>query len=253
LENFALAANDAEFATLPQTESGTSTDCLSPAANDGGFANPEGEKEDISLANVGADNLSYTQSVARRIKEERQKAKDELVNEIYGHLGLASYAAYREAVGKDGSLARAEEPDFSHAGEVNENGLNAQEQVVLEQYRQEAQYHQDAILADLALRSDKDWGSIYTPMADEVKAMAVKNGCDLEAAFLVLLGERIGDILRQSQYAAEQKALEKIAAQRMQSPGSVANDNVPLANPYGNLSNEEFAGLVERVKQKPKV
>ena len=195
------------------------------AANNEGFANPDEAANEQIGGNASAPlsaepaapeqalgGKDLTRLVARRIKEERQKARQDLVTEIFG--SAEACAAYQEQ----------------------------QEQIQLNQQ----DLTESAFLAELALASDPELGEHYLQLADQVKELSEQYQVDLESAFLVTLGQQLPELLAAERLQSEQQLLQKLAANAA-TPGSL-QDAMPNNGGILALSDQEFTALVERVK-----
>ncbi len=199
------------------------------AAKEEGFANPQGADnieetarpprgETPSLPREKAEGL--TQNVARRIKEERQKAKEEFMADVFG--SEEEFNLYKEA--KREKAAREEQ----------------MQREALENYRSLEEAY-----TKMALASDPVTGEIFKNWEKEINEFSQKLEIEDEAAFLFLLGKRLPDILAKEREKAEQDILAKII-ESQKTPGSLSGgeENFRLSA----LNDKEFALLLEKVK-----
>lgn len=166
---------------------------------------------------------TQTQAFAHRLKEETTKARDAVIAEL-GYVNpttgvpIKTYAEYQQAV-KDkeyqeqyGIDPNTVKPLFE---EWKQNDPDFQE---LSRLKQERIIEQQ----DTALKNDPIKGDLYKQWEKDVKAQAKTIGCDLRTSFLLMLENKLGDVLTGAKTKAEQEAINKIAANGASSPGSLA-------------------------------
>lgn len=201
-----LAANVGEFAA-PEGAANEGEGARSPAAEEAAAV------EGVTMEQGAEAGKGWTRKVARRIKEEREKARDELMTELFGSVeGCEEYRRQRQL-------------DETVAADREEAGL----------------------LAELALAADPQLGDCYLELADQVQELAGEYGMDLESAFLVTLRQKLPELLQAERQKGEQQLLAKLQ-QNAVTPGSLADGAGREAGLFA-LSDREFADMVARVKR----
>ena len=206
-----LAANGEELATFHG------------AANDEALAPPSAEV----AADPGAmPELNLTQKMARRIKEERQKAAEQALVELFGSVEAAE--AYRRGL-TENAAAAAE----AAAGEAEPAGAA---EAQLQAWQQE-----------LALALAPVSGEYYRRWQGEVAELAARAHTDNATAFTLLLRERLPVIVAEVRADAEQGALARLRRSAA-SPGSLASA-AAVEDSWQTLSDAQFSALVARVRR----
>lgn len=204
---------------------------LDLAANRGEIANPEGAAnegesapplavQDAASAEhaepaVYTDDTGkgWTRKVAQRIKEERERARQDLIAELF------------------------DSPEACEAYRTERR----------QQAAQQVEAQEAALYAELALAADPVLGEHFLTLEEEVRNVAERYDADLESAFLLVLREKLPELLQAERQKGEQQLLQKLEANGM-GPGSLA------AGPSGGtgvfaLDEGEFSELVARVKR----
>jgi hypothetical protein len=173
-------------------------------------------------------------------REAEQKAKDNMIEEMYGQThGIHTYAEYQRAVQEQKRQQEAEQkgidPQFYNQFMEMQEKLNSieREKTFIEQ---EAQ-----------LTSDPVKGNLYSQWKDDVKSVSQNFGVDLNTAFTLLLSERLGDILGQTSQKAQQETIQKINSNATSSPGGLSSEASHTKDSVSNMSTKDFKELQERV------
>lgn len=165
---------------------------------------------------------TQTQAFAHRLKEETAKARDAVIAEL-GYVNpttgvpIKTYAEYQQAVkdkeyqeqyGIDPNTVKPlfeewkqSDPDFQELSRLK------QERIIEQQ--------------DTALKNDPIKGDLYKQWETDVKTQAKTIGCDLRTSFLLMLENKLGDVLTGAKSKAEQEAIQKITTNGSSSPGSL--------------------------------
>lgn len=165
---------------------------------------------------------TQTQAFAHRLKEETTKARDAVIAEL-GYVNpttgqpIKTYTEYQQAVkdkeyqeqyGIDPNTVKPlfeewkqSDPDFQELSRLK------QERIIEQQ--------------DNALKNDPIKGDLYKQWETDVKAQAQTIGCDLRTSFLLMLENKLGDVLTGTKSKAEQEAIQKITTNGSSSPGSL--------------------------------
>lgn len=165
---------------------------------------------------------TQTQAFAHRLKEETTKARDAVIAEL-GYVNpttgqpIKTYAEYQQVLkdkeyqeqyGIDPNTVKPlfeewkqSDPDFQELSRLK------QERIIEQQ--------------DTALKNDPIKGDLYKQWETEVKTQAKTIGCDLRTSFLLMLENKLGDVLTGAKTKAEQTAIQKIATNGASSPGSL--------------------------------
>ncbi len=210
-----MAANGEDFATLQEAM----------IRNEEGNASPSEEPaltpEPVATGGKRQGRENWTQNVARRIREERRKAQEELVNQVFGSpQELEQYQRQQEQ--------------------------QAQDRVQREQAQQDYFQAMEDAYCHLDLASRPGCGPIYQAWQKEVEAWATTYEVDRETAFLLLLGERLPEILERQRQQVEENLLAELLVAG-QSPGGLA-DNGSSKPSLTALDDEQFARLLAQVK-----
>ncbi len=203
-----------------------------PTSKPEGFAPPsmDGEKEGEKTLQTALDNakegnseeaVAMTQKVARRIREERQRAKTELIAELFG-----SEAGLEKFKEEQAARQRADE-----AQRIADSGAAAE---------------LDALYTRLALCAEPNTGPLFCEWQADIDQLAQSEEIGLETAFLFLLRQRLPDILRAERERVEQETVAKIIASSV-GPGSLSAP-AEEAPAFSGLSDREFELLLAKVK-----
>ncbi len=171
---------------------------------------------------------NLTKEMSRRLQKEKLRARNELVTELLTPLlGLKDYAEYE----------RWRQSEETSPAERLRQSLTA------------GAREQEALLRDdLSLASQPEIGPLYRQHRQEVRQIAAENACDLNTAWLLLLEERLPEILARERTAAEQRTLQALGQAAIASPGSMQEASTARLS-YSELSKGDFAQLLERVKK----
>ena len=225
MDNF-LAAKMEDFAN-PQ-----GAELEKPASKPEGVALPsmDGEKEGEKTLQTVLDNAKegnaeetgpMTQKVARRIREERQRAKTELITELFGsEAGLEKFK--EEQAARQRAVETKRMADSGAAAEL------------------------DALYTRLALSAEPNIGPLFCEWQADIEQLVQSEGIGLETAFLFLLRQRLADVLRAERERAEQETIAKILASSV-GPGSLSAP-AQEAPAFSGLSDREFELLLAKVK-----
>ena len=225
MDNF-LAAKMEDFANPQGAER------EKPASKPEGVAPPsmDGEKEGEKTLQTVLDNakegnaeetVPMTQKVARRIREERQRAKTELIAELFGsEAGLEKFK--EEQAARQRAVETKRMADSGAAAEL------------------------DALYTRLALSAEPNIGPLFCEWQADIEQLVQSEGIGLETAFLFLLRQRLADVLRAERERAEQETIAKILASSV-GPGSLSAP-AQEAPAFSGLSDREFELLLAKVK-----
>lgn len=211
-------------------------------------AEPQENVQEVSVENSEVaepkpvqDKETNAQYAAMR-RETEKKAKDAVISEMYGETyGIHTYEDYKAALDKQKAAEEAEkmgvDPDFYQQFNSMKSKLDAieREKTLLEQ--------------DAKMRSDPARGELYKQWESDVKDKAVNYAVDLKTAFLLLLDERLPDLLSGTKTKAEQEAVKKILNNAQSSPGALGSEGAEPASSLKNMSDKDFEDLVNKVKR----
>jgi hypothetical protein len=194
--------NEVEVAEQPQNEEVTEQ------------VQPQAETEEIATPQSKPVQDAETNAQFARVRREaEQRAKDQLIAEMYGDQGIRTYAEYQQALQRQKMAQEAEQkgidPEFYNQFKTLEQKLNSyeQEKTLLQQ--------------DQQLANDPKYGEIYKQWKGEVVELAQKYNVDYDTAFTFLTREKLPDLINNAKTKAEQSAIQKIAANGSASPGSL--------------------------------
>ncbi|MDF2800783.1 MAG: hypothetical protein K0S61_686 [Anaerocolumna sp.] len=173
-------------------------------------------------------------------REAEQKAKDNMISEMYGQThGIHTYAEYQRAVQEQKRQQEAEQkgidPQFYNQFMEMQEKLNSieKEKTFIEQ---EAQ-----------LTSDPEVGHLYTQWKDDVKSVSKEFNVDLNTAFTLILRQNLGSILGQTSQKAQQETIQKINNNATSSPGGLSSEATHTKESVSKMSTKDFKELQNRV------
>lgn len=178
---------------------------------------------------------------ARVRRETEQKAKDQVIAQLYGQYGINTYAEYEQAVRQQQMQAEAEKKNMDP--EVYET-IQSLVSKVNNYERQTAFAEQDT-----TLQSDPTYGDFYKKYRDEVKNDAQVYGVDLDTAFTWKLREKLPEILSSTSRQIEQTTVKNLINNKTTSPGPVGQDGPDVKSGYLAMSPTERRAFREKVKR----
>jgi hypothetical protein len=215
-----------------------------------GIANPQAT-ETTTQATTGATaqptaqeqtqtqqpDITQTQAFARRLKEETQKAKDQLIAEIYGQYGITTYDQYQQELEKQRAEQEAQQYGVDPQFYQEFSSLKSE----LLTLRQEREMNE--------LRNDPIHGNFFKQWEGEVAELASRAHVSPRVAYAALLERKLPDILNSTKTAGQQEAITKITQNAQTSPGALGSEAAQQGNSIKNMSDKDFDALVEAVKR----
>jgi hypothetical protein len=174
---------------------------------------------------------------AREAAETRaaQLERDYAYAREYGHMGIYSEADYQKALVEQEAQQKGVDPQFYQEFNQMKNQLDSiqKEKTLLEQ--------------ETNLRNDPIRSQFFKQWEGEVKQMANQFGTDYRSALAVIIEQRLGDLLNNTQFQAEQSAIQKIRTNAQSSPGALGGIGADHKTGYASLNADEKRKFRESV------
>ena len=187
-------------------------------------------------------NAAFAQM--RREAEQYKREVDEankIIADLYAEHGINDLTALKQAYQQRKQAQEAQkvgvDPQFYQQFQTMEQKLNAIER------------EKTLVQQDTALASDPNLGELYKQFKPEVQQLANQYSVDYDAAFTLILREKLPTLLSGTKTQAEQSAIQKLTQNAQASTGSLSGGDVDHNTSIAKMPKSDFSKLVEQVKR----
>lgn len=183
-------------------------------------------------------NALYAKIRREAEQKAEQRAKDQVIAEMYGNQGITTYEQYQKAIQEQQRQQQAQQmgvdPKFYNQFMQMQDKLNSIEREK-SFMQQEQQFMSDPIK-----------GPLYNQWKSDIQDLAGNYNVDLQTAFSILLTDRIGDILGQAQKNVQQETIKKLNNNATTSPGGLGSEATSTKQNISQMSSKDFKELVDK-------